>query len=421
MYVAVKGGEKAIEASLNAFERWRSADLSQEEINDIQVIQQLGLAVDRVMAEGNLLDPELAALAIRRAQGDLVEAIFLLRAFRTSLERIGRALPLQTSFMQVQRRISAIFKDVPGGQILGPTADYSQRLLMEPVRFGGATAGKGRTAAADELSAEVAAAKQALELNEQEICYPRLGRVTQFLRQEGLLEPLSEGQACSECKENSLQQTATAQSIPDLTQSPMTFPMAREAWLQGLARGDEGFLLALGYSTQRGFGSTHPFVGEIRCGFTPVTVPLSFIDPTVESDEPVGIGELLLTECEMVTQFMAMPEQGGDSQSTQAEEGRFTTGYGLAPGRAERKAMAMALVDRALQSESIGEPTGAPAQDLEFVLAHADNVEASGFVQHLKLPHYVDFQAELSLLRRIREKQSTARSSAVSSDGDRGK
>ena len=420
MYVAVKGGEKAIEASLNAFERWRSADLSQEEINDIQVIQQLGLAVDRVMAEGNLLDPELAALAIRRAQGDLVEAIFLLRAFRTSLERIGRALPLQTGFMQVQRRISAIFKDVPGGQILGPTADYSQRLLMEPVRFGGSAARMGRAAAADELSAE-AAAKQALELNEQEICYPRLGRVTQFLRQEGLLEPLSEGQACSECKENSPQQTAAAQSIPDLTQSPMTFPMAREAWLQGLARGDEGFLLALGYSTQRGFGSTHPFVGEIRCGFTPVTVPLSFIDPTVESDEPVGIGELLLTECEMVTQFMAMPEQGGDSQSTQAEEGRFTTGYGLAPGRAERKAMAMALVDRALQSESIGEPTGAPAQDLEFVLAHADNVEASGFVQHLKLPHYVDFQAELSLLRRIREKQSTARSSAVSSDGDRGK
>lgn len=419
MYVAVKGGEKAIEASLDAFERWRSADLSEEEINDIQVVQQLGLAVDRVMAEGNLLDPELAALAIRRAQGDLVEAVFLLRAFRTSLERIGRALPLQTGFMQVQRRISAIFKDVPGGQILGPTADYSQRLLMEPIPFGGVTARKGRAAASGELSEEVNAAKRALDLNEQEICYPRLGRVTQFLRQEGLLEPLSEGQPFSELKQSSSEQPVEAKPTPDLTQSPMTFPMVREAWLQGLARGDEGFLLALGYSTQRGFGSTHPFVGEIRCGFTPVTVPLSFIDPTVESDEPVGIGELLLTECEMITQFMAMPQQPSESQPTQ-EEGRFTTGYGLAPGRAERKAMAMALVDRALQSESLGEPTGAPAQDLEFVLAHVDNVEASGFVQHLKLPHYVDFQAELSLLRRIREKQSTARSSAMPSDGDRG-
>jgi alpha-D-ribose 1-methylphosphonate 5-triphosphate synthase subunit PhnI len=35
------------------------------------------------------------------------------------------------------------------------------------------------------------------------------------------------------------------------------------------------------------------------------------------------------------------------------------------------------------------------------VLSHSDSVEASGFVQHLKLPHYVDFQAELSLLRTL--------------------
>ena len=404
MYVAVKGGEKAIEASLDAFERWRSADLSQEEINDIQVIQQLGLAVDRVMAEGNLLDPELAALAIRRAQGDLVEAIFLLRAFRTSLQRIGRALPLQTGFMQVQRRISAIFKDVPGGQILGPTADYSQRLLMEPAPFGEVSGLADLIATAGSPSSEALAAGQTNE--EQEVCYPELGRVTQFLRQEGLLEPLPEAKPNSVSKEKLADHQEAANTIPDLTQSPMRFPMLREAWLQGLARADEGFLLALGYSTQRGFGSTHPFVGEIRCGFTPVTVPLSFIDPTVESEEPVGIGELLLTECEMITQFMALPNASDSSQPAEPQEGRFTTGYGLAPGRAERKAMAMALVDRALQSESLGEPTGAPAQDLEFVLAHADNVEASGFVQHLKLPHYVDFQSELSLLRRIREKRS---------------
>ena len=36
------------------------------------------------------------------------------------------------------------------------------------------------------------------------------------------------------------------------------------------------------------------------------------------------------------------------------------------------------------------------------MLYHSDNVEASGFVQHLKLPHYVDFQANLELLRRMR-------------------
>ena len=43
------------------------------------------LAVDRVMSEGSLYDRELAALAIKQARGDLIEAIFLLRAFRATL------------------------------------------------------------------------------------------------------------------------------------------------------------------------------------------------------------------------------------------------------------------------------------------------------------------------------------------------
>ncbi len=54
--------------------------------------------------------------------------------------------------------------------------------------------------------------------------------------------------------------------------------------------------------------------------------------------------------------------------------------------------MAMALVDRALQAPDYDEEIAGPAQDEEFVLAHADNVEAAGFVSHLKLPHYVDFR-----------------------------
>ena len=105
----------------------------------------------------------------------------------------------------------------------------------------------------------------------------------------------------------------------------------------------------------------------------------------------VNIGELLLTECEMVNGFVD-PED---------EPPRFTRGYGLTFGMSERKAMAMALVDRALQAPEYGEEISGPAQDEEFVLAHADNVEAAGFVSHLKLPHYVDFQAELALLKRL--------------------
>ena len=65
--------------------------------------------------------------------------------------------------------------------------------------------------------------------------------------------------------------------------------------------------------------------------------------------------------------------------------------------------MSMALVDRALRWAELGEEGGAPAQDEEFVISHSDNVQATGFVEHLKLPHYVDFQAELELLRKMRK------------------
>ena len=81
---------------------------------------------------------------------------------------------------------------------------------------------------------------------------------------------------------------------------------------------------------------------------------------------------------------------------------QFTRGYGLVFGQSERKAMAMALCDRALRASELGEDILAPAQDEEFVISHSDNVQATGFVEHLKLPHYVDFQAELDLVRRMR-------------------
>src|SRR4029450_124163 len=93
-----------------------------------QIAGQLTLAVDRVMAEGSLYDPALAALAVKQARGDLIEAIFLIRAARTTLPRFGYSAPLDTARMAVRRRVSATFKDIPGGQILGATLDYSHPL-----------------------------------------------------------------------------------------------------------------------------------------------------------------------------------------------------------------------------------------------------------------------------------------------------
>src|ERR1700686_4207576 len=129
MYVAVKGGERAIENAHRLLAHERRGDQAVAEVTLDQISGQLSLAVDRVMTEGSLYDRELAALAIKQARGDMIEAIFLLRAFRATLPRFGATEPVDTGRMQVRRRISSTFKDIPGGQVLGPTFDYTHRLL----------------------------------------------------------------------------------------------------------------------------------------------------------------------------------------------------------------------------------------------------------------------------------------------------
>src|SRR5262249_17948205 len=137
----------------------------------------------------------------------------------------------------------------------------------------------------------------------------------------------------------------------------------------------------------------HPFAGEIRMGETAVSFTPEELGFAIE------LGDLTLTECQMINQF-----KGSKDLPPQ-----FTRGYGLVFGQSERKAMSMAIVDRALKSAELGETPAYPAQQQEFVLYHADNVEAAGFVEHLKLPHYVDFQGELELVRKIRREQDERR------------
>ena len=327
-YVAVKGGERAIDNAHAWLAEARRGDTAVPELTTAQIAAQLGRAVDRVMAEGSLYDPALAALALKQAQGDVIEAAFLLRAYRTTLPRFGYAAPLDTAAMLVRRRVSAIYKDMPGGQILGPTYDYTHRLLDFALEAGFSPP------SAPEMPADGA----------------EIPPVNAILAQEGLVE----GDATTDAEPG------------DLTRTPLAFPAGRDVRLQTLARGDEGFLLALGYSTQRGWGGSHPFVGEIRVGEAAVAIT------PPELGFEIDIGDVAVTECQMVF------------------------------GHAERKAMEMALVDRAMRAEELGEEVTAPAQNIEFVLYHADNIEATGFVEHLKLPHYVDFQSELETVRRMR-------------------
>ncbi len=382
MYVAVKGGEQAIAQAHRLLAEERRGDPGIAELTTDQIDAQLTLAVDRVMTEGSIYDRGLAALAIKQARGDLVEAIFLLRAFRTTLPRLGVTEPIDTARMTVRRRISATFKDLPGGQLLGPTFDYTHRLLDFALaedenadggdgKGGGPDGGSGngrgaidRNGRRDASSASAAPVMDGVD--------EPIPRVIDLLDHEGLIEPELAGEESA--------------PIGDLTREPLTFPAPRAVRLQALARGDEGFLLAMGYSTQRGYGRNHPFAGEIRLGDVGVELVLP------ELGFPVQIAEITVTECQMVNQF-----RGSATAPPQ-----FTRGYGLTFGFCERKAMAMALVDRALRCRELGEEPTAPTQDEEFVLYHGDNVEAQGFVSHLKLPHYVDFQSELVLVRALR-------------------
>lgn len=357
MYVAVKGGETAIANAHRLLADRRRGDRSLPAISIDQIVAQLSLAVDRVMAEASLYDRHLAALAIAQARGDMIEAIFILRAYRTTLPRFGISNPVDTADMQIERRISATYKDLPGGQLLGPTFDYTHRLLDPSLLDDGMV---------DEALTKEPAGEAMM-------------RVSEILDEEGLIEPDGELQP--------------DHITGDLTREPLEFPMTRDLRLQALARGDEGFLLALAYSTQRGYGRSHPFTGEIRIG----EVEVGLDSP--ELGFAVSLGRIQVTECQMVNQF-----KGSAKAPPQ-----FTRGYGLVFGQSERKAMAMSLVDRALRAEEFGEDIVAPAQDEEFVISHSDNVQATGFVEHLKLPHYVDFQAELDLVRRMRRDFEAAR------------
>ena len=356
MYVAVKGGEAAILNSYRLLAQQRRGDPAVTELSIDHITQQLRLAVDRVMTEGSVYDPQLAALAIKQSAGDLVEAIFLLRAYRATLPRLAYTEAIDTGRMVLSRRVSATFKDLPGGQLLGPTYDYTQRLLDFSLLATGAEP------AADTSTYGAAPAPR-----------EAAPRVIDLLNHEGLVED----QAVPEGDPEPF----------DLTRQPLRFPADRSARLQNLARADEGFLLAMAYSTQRGYAESHPFVGEIRFG----TVELCLVPEELGFE--ISLGDVAVTECQMVNQF----------KGSHTEPPQFTRGYGLAFGHSERKAMAMSLVDRALRAQELGEEVTAPAQMPEFVMSHSDSLESSGFVQHLKLPHYVDFQSELELVRKMRQ------------------
>jgi len=337
-YVAVSGGKEAIEESIKLLDFYKSGTDKDIEIEAIE--NKLSLLVDRVMSEAGLYSKTYAALAIKQCEGSMEEAVFLLRAYRSTLTRNYYTNIVNTEEMRIVRRISAAFKDIIGGQVLGATYDYTHRLIN--------------------FDDHPVASRHPSDGGELEEITP-FPRVSDELKKEGLIDSYN----------------TNDQRPHDVTVNMLEFPADRSARLQTLTRADTGFISGLAYSSLRGFGQVHPTVGELRCGYVELYVPYQ--------SEDIYIGEILITEVEC---FNSIDDKN---------QLKLAVGYGVVFGRNETKAISMAVIDRELDN---GGPY--PAQNEEFVLTHGDSLEMNGFISHLKLPHYVTFQSKLDAVRKTR-------------------
>ncbi len=352
-YVAVSGGKEAIEESIKLLDYYRSGTDKDVETEAIQ--HKLSLLVDRVMSEAGLYSKEYAALALKQCEGSVEEAVFLLRAYRSTLTRNYYTNAVNTDEMRVVRRISAAFKDILGGQILGATYDYTHRLINFEMDN------------ESPLELKNAVNQQLSVVLPQEITH--CPRVSDELKKEGLIDSF----------------TIDDSKPSDVTVNMLEFPTTRSARLQTLSRADTGFISGLAYSALRGFGQVHPTVGELRCGYVELTVPYLF-----DENESIYIGEILITEVECF------------NEADDKNKLKLAVGYGAVFGRNENKAIAMAVIDRELDNGG-----AYPTQNEEFVLMHGDSLEMNGFISHLKLPHYVTFQSKLDAVRKTRTTPSS--------------
>ncbi|WP_416827531.1 carbon-phosphorus lyase complex subunit PhnI [Ectobacillus polymachus] len=363
-YVAVKGGTKAIEESLKRVQYER---VNQGRVLDLADIEggMKGL-IDQIMSESSLYSETLAAIAIKQAEGNPEEAVFLLRAYRSTLPRKHYSRTSLSEQMRVERRISASFKDVPGGQILGASRDYAHRLLdFEMTQETNETVKRWL----DAFIKEEGETSDETDLS-------HLPKVLDYLRRKGLME---------ECPVDD-------NKPDDVTRKSITFPSSRSQKLQILTRGQTGAVTSFAYAVIRGYGMLHPTVGELRVGYLPIYIDSPLVS-SEEEEDAYYIGEIKVTEVEMLMPVMTEKEQG------KKKELAFDFGYGLCFGQNETKAIAMSILDKSLE----GDNPAIPSENEEFVLYHIDSVESTGFISHLKLPHYVTFQSSLNDVRKTKQ------------------
>ena len=366
-YVAVKGGTQAIEESIKRlkYERLKKGIV----LDCREIAGGMRCLIDQVMSESRLYSETLAAAAIKQAEGSPEETVFLLRAYRSTLPRKHYSRTVEPGEMIVERRVSASFKDIPGGQILGAAYDYTHRLIdFDLIQETDQDAAEWLK----EFSGESEGRQEKTNLAE-------LPKVLDYLRREGLLPELADNNT----------------EPDDVTKKSIQFPSTRSQRLQILTSGQTGAITSLGYAALRSFGEIHPNIGELRVGSLPIYVDNPF-DAENSEEEAYFIGEIKVTEVESL-----FPK--AVQKSNQRQQLEFGIGYGICYGQNETKVIAMSILDYCLESKSPH-----PTHNEEFILLHVDSVESSGFISHLKLPHYVTFQSELDSVRKSRKEQADA-------------
>lgn len=330
-----------------------------------QVRGQMRMLVDRLLSESGIYAPEWATLALKQSEGNLYQAACCLRSEAATLERRYRSDILDTAHMFVERRISSSFREIPGGQILGATRDYTQRLLDESL--------------ARETSETARAMAAALEqdLKGATSCQHARGfsRVTNLLRTDGLMK--------------SPEMEAGDYRPRDPRCEPLSFPHHRSASLSALASGETGIVMALGYASQRGFGGGHGTIGELRVGRVTVHV-------TDARNRRRCIGQLRVTECEMVGRVSTKDVGGAPS---------YSVGYGLCFGQNETKAICMGKLESSLREPKDHIPASSP----EYVLPHLDGCASTGALCSLASPG----EAEASAEHILRARRALATSGTV--------
>jgi len=347
-YVAIKGGTEAIRASKDFFHARLQAE---DGLAEKAIIKGLCFSCDRVMGEGALYTEKLAAEAIRKSGGDLLEAAFYVRAHRSTCQRIGSVKPIQTDTVHLLRRISSAFKDISGGQVLGPSCDYVIRLFSS------------------------------LRSNQE-------NQARDFEDGQHETDSLAASALHSLREDDRIVVLENTEAAPfDVTRAFPLPPYPRSALMQVMARGETGAMLAFAYTSMRGYGDVHPTIGDLRLGTAELRFPHPF------TGKETKIGTIRITACETVGTFHPDPKDG---------RLRLAVGFGFCFGFNETKAIAMSILDLAMHHQGYSVGGQSIAAQPEMIIHHVDAIESMGFANHFKLPHYVTFQAHQQVFNKAK-------------------